>query len=173
MKIVCVVILFLLLDHFLACLFLRVGLGRIAPSIVSFSASSSSLRARPRYAPSTLLLLPGTQCSGSCTVPTPVLLPHAVVVAFPPFSPWKLPGELISVSWRLFLGSTSLFCPEIDLFVSLKSNVSRLQFSSTGLGTALIGKANDEFSLQDLVDHRGLLAEKKANKKVPEKIRFR
>lgn len=54
----------------------------------------------------------------------------------------------------------------MDLFVSLKLNVSRLQVRSMGLGTVLIGKTYDEFSLQDFVDCLGLLAEKKAKKKV-------
>lgn len=48
--------------------------------------------------------------------------------------------------------------------VSLKSSVSRLQFRSTGLGTVLISKTYDEFSLQNFVDRHGLLAEKKPKK---------
>lgn len=39
-----------------------------------------------------------------------------------------------------------------------------------GSGTVLIGKTYDEFSLQDFVDCLGLLAEKKAKKKVHETV---
>lgn len=39
-------------------------------------------------------------------------------------------------------------------------------FRSTGLGVFVIGKASDEFHMQDLVGCPGHLAEKKAKKKV-------